>query len=47
VEKEPSDELPSEFPEWLEIIWRRVWPEKMANEWWSDWHSLPLAQVDA
>ncbi|KAJ6083505.1 hypothetical protein N7467_007640 [Penicillium canescens] len=43
VEKEPSDELPSEFPEWLEVIWRRVWPEKMANEWWNDWHSLPLA----
>ncbi|KAJ5984928.1 hypothetical protein N7522_012124 [Penicillium canescens] len=42
VEKEPSDELPSEFPGWLEIIWRRVWPENMANEWWNDWHSLPL-----
>ncbi|KAJ5414051.1 hypothetical protein N7509_000678 [Penicillium cosmopolitanum] len=47
VEQEPSDELPSEFPEWLEVIWRRIWPEKMSNEWWNDWHSLPLAEVDA
>ncbi|KAJ5987865.1 hypothetical protein N7481_003075 [Penicillium waksmanii] len=45
--QEPSDDLPFEFPEWLEVIWRRVWPEKMANEWWNDWHSLPLAQVVA
>lgn len=45
-EPDPDVYLPSELPEWLQAIWRRVWPEKMADEWWNDWHSLPLASFD-
>lgn len=37
----------SEIPNWLEEIWCRVWPEKLADLWWNDWHSLPLASIDA
>lgn len=39
------DFLP-EIPDWLEDIWRRIWPKKLADEWWNDWHSLPLNSVD-
>lgn len=37
--------LPPALEDWLEAIWRRVWPEKMSEDWKSDWHSLPLAEV--
>ncbi|KAJ5625498.1 hypothetical protein N7510_001807 [Penicillium lagena] len=46
-QKESSDKLPSEIPEWLQVIWRRIISKKLADEWWNDWHSLPLASVDA
>lgn len=46
-QQEPSDKLPPEIPEWLQVIWRRIWSKKLADEWWDDWHSLPLASVDA
>lgn len=36
-------DIPIEIPRWLQDIWRRVWPGKIADEWWNDWHSLPLA----
>ena len=46
-QQEPSDKPPPQIPEWLQVIWRRIWPKKLADEWWNDWHSLPLASVDA
>lgn len=38
--------LPPTLEYWLEAIWRRVWPEKISEDWRSDWHSLPLAEVE-
>ncbi|KAJ5818797.1 hypothetical protein N7474_004388 [Penicillium riverlandense] len=45
-QEEPADKFPPEIPEWLQAIWRRIWPKKLTDEWWNDWHSLPLASVD-
>lgn len=43
----PSQLLPppKELKGWLEAIWRRVWPEKISEDWQSDWHSFPISEV--
>ncbi|OQE25443.1 hypothetical protein PENSTE_c006G03289 [Penicillium steckii] len=37
----PPDVLES----YLEAIWRRIWPEKISEDWKSDWRSLPISKV--
>jgi hypothetical protein len=52
IQIEETEQIPSQLlppPKalkgWLEAIWRRVWPEKMSEEWQSDWYSFPISEV--
>lgn len=36
---------PSVLEGYLEAIWRRIWPQKMSEDWQSDWHSFPISKV--
>lgn len=35
-QQKPSDKLSPEIPEWLQVIWRRIWSKKVADAWWND-----------
>lgn len=49
---EHSEEKPRSFQsppyvlkDYLEAIWRRIWPEKISEDWKSDWRSFPISEL--
>jgi hypothetical protein len=34
---------PKALAGYLKAIWRRVWPEKVSEDWRFDWHSFPIS----
>ncbi|KAJ5982823.1 hypothetical protein N7451_012923 [Penicillium sp. IBT 35674x] len=46
TEQIPNRLLPPQtLKSWLEAIWRRVWPEKLSEEWQYSWKSFPISEV--
>ncbi|KAJ5553134.1 hypothetical protein N7494_002512 [Penicillium frequentans] len=41
----PFKPPPSVLEDYLEAIWRRIWPQKISEDWQSDWHSFPISKV--